>query len=52
MELPLTDPTTTGISEINASNGTSTVLYDLSGRRVSSPKSGIFVTAAGKKIVL
>lgn len=51
-ELPLTDPTTTGISEINASNGTSTVLYDLSGRRVSSPKAGIYVTAAGKKIVL
>lgn len=51
-ELPLADPTTTGITEINTDNGNAKVYYDLSGRRVSSPKAGIYVTGNGKKIVL
>ncbi len=50
-ELPLSDPTTTSISELRAEKA-STVYYDLSGRRVSNPKSGIYVTGNGKKIVL
>ncbi len=50
-ELPLSDPTTTSISEVTAEKA-SKVYYDLSGRRVANPKSGIYVTGNGKKIVL
>ncbi len=42
----------TGIEEMPAAQLTEEVYYDLSGRRVWTPKNGIFVTASGKKVFI
>ena len=40
----------TGIDDIRISGGDNNVYYDLSGRRVESPRNGVYVSANGKKI--
>lgn len=49
----LEDNATTGIHQVE-NNGTEkeVIYYDLSGRRVSNPTKGVYVTSEGKKVVL
>lgn len=50
--LPLVVDTTTGIEGIKANDKTSDVLYDLNGKRVKNPATGIYVTGKGKKVFI
>ena len=50
--LPLVVDTTTGIEGVKANDKTSDVFYDLSGKRVKNPATGIYVTGKGKKVFI
>jgi hypothetical protein len=50
--LPLVVDTTTGIEGVKANDKTSDVLYDLNGKRVKNPATGIYVTGKGKKVFI
>lgn len=42
----------TGIGEVESNEAESGVYFDLSGRRVSNPRNGVYVSAKGKKICM
>jgi len=48
--LTVTGPTTTGISEIEATGATSIEWFDLSGRRVAAPAKGVYLRKQGAKV--
>ncbi len=50
--LPLVVDTTTGIEGVTANDDAADALYDLNGKRVKNPASGIYVTGKGKKVFI
>ena len=50
--LPLVVDTTTGIEGVTANDNAADALYDLNGKRVKNPASGIYVTGKGKKVFI
>ena len=50
--LPLVVDTTTGIEGVTATDNATDALYDLNGRRVKHPASGIYVTGKGQKVFI
>lgn len=43
--------TTTGINSIETGEAENEVYFDLQGRRVNSPKKGLYITSQGKKVI-